>query len=131
MMPKLPEEILWPSDVQPDFRAIFESLPGNYLILARDLTIVAVSGGYLRATMTRRDAMLGCHLFEVFPDNPDDPDATGVANLKASLTRADLQGRRHDGRPAVRRPSSGIRGWRIRATVLEPATPASSASSLC
>jgi len=28
---------------------------------------------------------LGRGLFEVFPDNPDDPAATGTSNLRASL----------------------------------------------
>lgn len=36
--------------------------------------------------MTRRD-IVGRNLFEVFPDNPDDPAATGVLNLRASLQR--------------------------------------------
>jgi signal transduction histidine kinase/ActR/RegA family two-component response regulator len=49
--------------------------------------IVAVSDAYLRATMTRREDILGRGLFEVFPDNPDDPDADGVGNLRASLDR--------------------------------------------
>ena len=70
-----------------DFQALFESLPGLYLILAPDFTIVAVSDAYLRATMTKRDEILGRNLFEVFPDNPDDPTATGVRNLRASLQR--------------------------------------------
>jgi signal transduction histidine kinase/ActR/RegA family two-component response regulator len=72
---------------KPDFRALFESAPGLYLILTSDLTIVAVSEAYLRATMTRREEILGRPLFEVFPDNPDDPTATGVANLRSSLER--------------------------------------------
>jgi PAS domain S-box-containing protein len=72
---------------QPDFRALFESAPGSYLVLTPELTIVAVSDAYLRATMTQRDEILGRRLFEVFPDNPDDPSATGVASLRASLDR--------------------------------------------
>jgi PAS domain S-box-containing protein len=71
----------------PDFRVLFESAPGLYLVLMPDLTIVAVSDAYLRATMTRREDILGRGLFEVFPDNPDDPAASGVRNLKASLDR--------------------------------------------
>src|SRR5262249_1861329 len=43
---------------------------------------------YLRATMTNREGILGRGLFEVFPDNPADPAATGVTNLRASLDRA-------------------------------------------
>ena len=71
----------------PDFRALFEAVPGSYLILEPDLTIVAVSDAYLRATMTKREEILGRGIFEAFPDNPDDPAATGVRNLRASLQR--------------------------------------------
>jgi signal transduction histidine kinase len=69
------------------YRALFEASPGLYLALTPDLTIVAVTDAYLAATMTRRDDILGRGIFEVFPDNPDDPQATGVANLRASLQR--------------------------------------------
>ena len=71
----------------PDFRVLFEAAPGLYLVLTPDLKIVAVSDGYLRATMTQRQAILGRGIFEVFPDNPEDPTATGVSNLSASLGR--------------------------------------------
>jgi signal transduction histidine kinase len=71
----------------PDFERIFESVPNCYLVLAPDLTILAASDAYLRATMTRRDEILGRGLFEVFPDDPDDPEATGECNLLASLRR--------------------------------------------
>lgn len=72
----------------PDFRVLFEAAPGLYLVLLPDspkFTIVAVSNAYLRATMTQREAILGRGLFDVFPDNPDDPTATGVSNLTTSL----------------------------------------------
>jgi signal transduction histidine kinase len=73
--------------VEVDFRAIFESAPGLYLVLRPDFTIVAASDEYLRATMTTRAGILGRRIFDVFPDNPADPAATGVANLGASLNR--------------------------------------------
>jgi len=56
-------------------------------VLAPDLTIIAVSDAYLQSTMTTREEILGRGIFEVFPDNPDDPTATGVHNLRASLQR--------------------------------------------
>ena len=71
----------------PDFRALFEASPGCFLVLDPQLHIVAVSDAYLLATMTERSAILRRHLFEVFPDNPDDPSADGVAKLGASLAR--------------------------------------------
>jgi len=75
------------SGTTPDFKALFESSPGCFLVLDPDLTIVAVSDAYLMATMTQREEILGQGLFEVFPDNPDDPEATGEGNLRASLDR--------------------------------------------
>jgi PAS domain S-box-containing protein len=75
-------------DIQsPDFKLLFESVPGLYLILSPDLIILNASDTYLRATMTKRDEIIGHHLFDVFPDNPNDADATGTKNLKASLDR--------------------------------------------
>src|SRR5215469_7813185 len=71
----------------PDFRALFERGPGLYLVLDPNLVIVAVSDTYCNATMTVRGAIVGRHLFDVFPDNPDEPAATGETNLRASLAR--------------------------------------------
>ncbi len=71
----------------PDFRALFEATPGAYLILAADLTIVAVNEAYLTATHTCRPDIVGRALFEVFPDNPNDPNADGVSKLSDSLRR--------------------------------------------
>jgi signal transduction histidine kinase/DNA-binding response OmpR family regulator len=73
----------------PDFRLLFESAPGSYLVLLPDaaFTIVAASDAYLRATMTRREAIVGRGIFDAFPDNPEDPGASGTRNLRASLER--------------------------------------------
>ena len=68
-----------------DFRRLFESAPGLYLVLAPDLTIVAASDAYLHATMTVREEIVGRGLFEVFPDNPADSAPSGTRNLRASL----------------------------------------------
>jgi len=76
-----------PSSPTPDFQAFFQSAPGLYLVLTPELNIVAVSDAYLCATMTKREEILGRGIFDVFPDNPDDPSATGVRNLRTSLRR--------------------------------------------
>lgn len=112
-------ETLAPGDAPtpPDFRSLFESAPSYYLVLDPELAIVAVSNSYLRATMTNREEILGRGLFEVFPDNPDDPDATGVGNLRASLDRV-----RRDRVPDtmavqkydIRRPESEGGGFEVR-----------------
>ncbi|MFZ5471406.1 MAG: ATP-binding protein, partial [Myxococcota bacterium] len=78
---------------EPDFRTLFESVPGLFLVLEPDApryTVVGVSDAYARATMTKRDEILQRGLFEIFPDNPADPRATGVRNLAASLERVIL-----------------------------------------
>ena len=71
----------------PDLESIFQSAPGLYLVLSTELTIIAVTDSYIRATMTKRNEILGRGIFEVFPDNPEDPTATGVRNLRSSLAR--------------------------------------------
>ncbi|MHA3774929.1 hybrid sensor histidine kinase/response regulator [Verrucomicrobiota bacterium sgz303538] len=73
---------------QAPFRVLFESAPGPYLVLEpEEFRIVAASDAYLRATMTERDQIMGRRMFEVYPDIPGDPLATGVRNLRASLER--------------------------------------------
>jgi PAS domain-containing protein len=37
--------------------------------------------------MTKREEIIGRDLFEVFPDNPEDPPSNGVSNLRVSLLR--------------------------------------------
>ena len=68
-----------------DFRKLFESLPNLYLLLSPELIITGGTNSYFTATLTERKEVVGKHLFEVFPDNPDDPSADGVSNLSASL----------------------------------------------
>jgi PAS domain S-box-containing protein len=69
----------------PDFRQVFEKSPELQLVVDVRFTIVAVTDAYCRATMTKRGDIVGRGLFEVFPDNPDDMRADGVANLRASI----------------------------------------------
>lgn len=71
----------------PNFQLLFEGSPGLYLVLNVQFNIVAASDSYLKATMVERTDILGKYIFDVFPDNPNDVDATGVQHLKASLNR--------------------------------------------
>jgi signal transduction histidine kinase/DNA-binding response OmpR family regulator len=102
----------------PDFKTLFESAPGLYLVLSDpDFTIVAVSNAYLRATMTERETILGRGIFDVFPDNPNDPGASGTRNLRASLERVRAT-RNADAMPVqkydIRRPDSEGGGFEER-----------------
>jgi two-component sensor histidine kinase len=78
-----------------DLGRIFEAAPNPYLLLRADApryTIAAVNQAYLHATGTERSAIIGCGLFEVFPDNPHDGEATGVSDLRSSLDRVLREG---------------------------------------
>ena len=86
------------------YRALFESAPALCLVFtASDFTIVAASDAYLRATMTERSSILGRKLFEIFPDDPSDPAADGVRNLRQSLEKVILT-RNADVMPVQRYP---------------------------
>ena len=79
--------IVEPAHTPINYQILFDSVPDCYLILTKTFTIVEVSNAYLKASQTNREEILGRGIFQVFPDNPDDPEATGVRNLKASLLR--------------------------------------------
>ncbi|HEX8427969.1 PAS domain-containing protein [Hymenobacter sp.] len=76
--------------------AVFEALPAPYLLLSPKLIIEEASEAYLAATLTQRDNLIGQHLFEAFPDNPETPEAKGVQNLSESLELARTTGQPHE-----------------------------------
>jgi signal transduction histidine kinase/DNA-binding response OmpR family regulator len=101
-----------------DYRLLFEASPGVLLVLLPDApryTMVAATQARFQATHTTQET-LGRGLFEVFPDNPDDPAATGTSNLRASLDRV-LRTRKPDTMPVqkydIRGPDGGfvVRYW--------------------
>jgi signal transduction histidine kinase len=78
-------------------KLIFDSLPGCYLILLPDFprfTIYDANQAYLKAT-EKTEEIIGKPLFEVFPDNPGDPEPTAVKNLTASLMAVLKTNRKH------------------------------------
>ena len=62
-----------------------EQTSARVLVLKPDFTIVAASEPYLRATLLWREPIKGCHLFEVFPARPNDPEANAIEPLRTSL----------------------------------------------
>jgi PAS domain-containing protein len=59
------------------------------------LLIVDINDAYAVATFTSRRDVVGRSLFEIFPDNPDNPLADGVSNLYTSLRIVAETGRPH------------------------------------
>ncbi|RAZ85235.1 PAS domain-containing protein [Cereibacter johrii] len=88
--------------------AVFEAAPHGYLILDPDLTIIDVNRQYLDLTRARREDLVNVAMFEAFPDNPGDPTADGVRNLRASLETARSTGRPHS--MAVQKYDIPLRG---------------------
>ncbi|MET9885632.1 SpoIIE family protein phosphatase [Streptomyces sp. NPDC006430] len=70
-----------------DYEAVYQALPGMVALLTPTLVFADANNEYLRTANRTREQVVGHHLFEVFPDNPNDPGATGVRNLAASLRR--------------------------------------------
>lgn len=68
-----------------DYEKLFVELPGLYIILSTDLTILDVSEKLTKAAGINRFDMIGKNLFVVFPENPEDIIADGQSNLKYSL----------------------------------------------
>lgn len=68
-----------------DFHCIFQSLPDLYMLLDLDFRIIDISDAYAKATLIKRENVIGHNIFEIFPDNPNDEFADGVKQLKFSL----------------------------------------------
>lgn len=100
-------------------RAIFTGTSAGFLVLAPDaprFTITDVNDAYLNMTNTRHEDLIGRALFEVFPENSSDSNATYVRDLRASLDRV-LATKRRDVLPRLKydipKPGGGFeeRWW--------------------
>ena len=58
------------------------------MLLDRDLRIRGANATYETVSMRQRDDLLGDCVFDVFPDDPDDPQASGSADLRVSVESA-------------------------------------------
>ncbi|MGW1418956.1 PAS domain-containing protein [Bradyrhizobium manausense] len=83
--------------IRQQFQPEFDSSPHPYMLLdpGPGLLIVDVNDAYAAATFISRSDVVGRSLFEIFPDNPDDPLADGVSNLYSSLRIVGETGRAH------------------------------------
>ncbi|WP_185836737.1 PAS domain-containing protein [Streptomyces sp. WAC 06783] len=75
---------------------LFQVTAAPYVVLDTDLRICGVNPAYLAATGRTLDDLVGTLLFDAFPDNPEDPTASGVRNLAASLERVLRRGTPHE-----------------------------------
>jgi len=77
------------------FRSAFAQTHLPCVVMTPDFVIVGANDPYAAVTGVPQEAMTGQHLFEVFPDNPNDPSVDGVKTLTASLKRVRTLTRHH------------------------------------
>ena len=63
----------------------FRASAAAYLVMDGDLCIRAANHAYEEATLHNSAEMIGEFMFDVFPDNPDTPQARSVQHLERSL----------------------------------------------
>jgi len=96
------------------YRGVYAGAPVPFLLMTPEFEIIDANDAYLAATMRHRDGVAGRDMFEAFPDNPEAPEARGVANLRQSLERARSAGSR-DVMPLQRYDVTDRDGnWRLR-----------------
>lgn len=72
------------------YATVFKHSPiGCYLLSTTpEITILDVNDSFLHNVSLTREQMIGKELFEVFPDNPNDPEDTGIEALGRSIALA-------------------------------------------
>jgi PAS domain S-box-containing protein len=75
-----------------DYQALFRASPYPYLVMAPDLTIVGASGAYLRSVQRTEEEIVGRYVFDAFPAEEGNQEATDIGEVKASMLRALAKG---------------------------------------
>ena len=105
---------------QPDYKALFESVPGLYLVLDPELRIVAASDAFLKATMTSREAIVGRPLFDAFPGRAEGQQRAvraALEELRRTKTTQSVAGLKYAlARPADHGGGFDERYWSARYT---------------
>ena len=95
----------------PLYQSIFAHSPiGGYILSpSEDPVILDVNEAFLRTVAHTREQLLGRPLFVALPEDPNDPQDTGVAALRASLARVIATGEPQS-MPTQRYPIRSIAG---------------------
>jgi serine phosphatase RsbU (regulator of sigma subunit) len=82
------------TEPQIDYAAVFRALPGMVALLTPDLVYADANDDFLRLTRRTREQLVGRYIFDVFPENPNDPAAAGMRETRESMLRAAASGER-------------------------------------
>ncbi|GAA4054260.1 PP2C family protein-serine/threonine phosphatase [Streptomyces shaanxiensis] len=77
-----------------DYEAVFQALPGMVALLTSELLYADANEDFQRLSGRTRDQLVGRYIFDVFPENPNDPTATGMRDVRASMLRVVATGER-------------------------------------
>jgi two-component sensor histidine kinase len=80
-------EIAKPAKAGPDLSQLFRDMPGQYMILDRDLVYVDANPAYCASTERTREEIIGRNVFEAFP-----PTGEGARLVEESLRRVLITG---------------------------------------
>src|SRR5437868_7320837 len=89
------------SNMDSMYLRLFETAPQPCLLLTPDFKIIGANQSYLHMTSTERDVIASRDLFDVFPDNPLNPQADGTRSLEDSFLHV-LREKRSDTIPRLR-----------------------------
>jgi serine phosphatase RsbU (regulator of sigma subunit) len=79
---------------QIDYAAVFQALPGMVALLTSDLVYVDANDDFVHLAGRPREQLLGRYIFDVFPENPNDPAAAGMRETRESMLRVVATGER-------------------------------------
>jgi serine phosphatase RsbU (regulator of sigma subunit) len=82
------------TEPQIDYAAVFRALPGMVALLTPELVYADANEDFLRLAGRTREQLLGRYIFDVFPENPNDPAAAGMRETQASMLRVVATGER-------------------------------------
>ncbi|MFE1441756.1 PP2C family protein-serine/threonine phosphatase [Streptomyces sp. NPDC058739] len=78
-----------------DYEAVFRALPGMVALLTPDLVYADVNEDFVRQSDRTREQLIGRYIFDVFPENTEDPAAAGgMRDVEASMNRVVATGER-------------------------------------
>ena len=75
-----------------DYKALFRASPFPYLVMDLDLNIIGASETYLRSVKRTEEDIVGKYIFDAFPEDAGNPEATNMAEVKASIARSIAKG---------------------------------------
>jgi signal transduction histidine kinase len=78
-----------------DFERVFRSAPDPYLLISPDLTMLSASDSFLKVATRSYEHIAGKYIFETFPQNPNDTNGTGVANVRNAIETVFATGKMH------------------------------------